>query len=318
MPSERGGGWELGDAGEFELIAAMRRRWADLAVGIGDDAAQLRVPRGEVAVASTDAAVEGIHFRRDWLTLRECGYRAVTGALSDLAAMAAAPLGVLVAIQLPASDRRVLLDLADGIGDAARAAGTVIVGGNLSAGDALGVTTTVLGAAFAPLSRAGARAGDRLYVTGALGGPAAALRTLLSGGAPPAPLRERLAAPEARIAEARWLAANGATAAVDISDGLAADARHLARASGVLAEIDVGSVPVFDGATRDDALAGGEEYELLVAAPAAPAFDEDAFRRRFGVTLTPVGRIAAGASDVRLLEAGKRVAAPTGHDHFSR
>jgi thiamine-monophosphate kinase len=226
-----------------------------------------------------------------------------------------------VAIQLPASDRGVLLDFADGIGDAARAAGTVIVGGNLSAGDALGVTTTVLGSAFAPLSRAGAGAGDRLYVTGALGGPAAALRTLLSGGAPAPALRERLAAPAARIAEARWLAANGATAAIDISDGLAADARHLARASGVVVEIDAGSVPVFDGATPDDALAGGEEYELLVAAPAAPAapaFDEDAFRRRFGVMLTPVGRIASGVSDVRLLEAGKRVAAPPGHDHFSR
>ena len=301
---------------EFELIAAMRDRWGPLAVDIGDDAAVLRVSRGESLVASTDAALEGVHCRLDWLTPRECAYRAVTAALSDLAAMAASPIGVLLAMQLPPARADVLPELADGAADAVRAAGTVIVGGNLSAGDAVGITTTVLGTAFAPLRRAGARAGDTLYVTGLLGGPAAAVRALSGGRTLPDSVRSRFAGPRARIAEGRWLALAGATAAIDISDGLAADAGHLAEASGAALEIDVDRVPVFEGATVDDALAGGEEYELLVAARAR--LDEDAFQARFGLPLTQIGRVADGPAGMTLTRRGARVAVPPGYDHFSR
>jgi thiamine-monophosphate kinase len=306
---------ELESAGEFELIDAMRERWGALAVGIGDDAAVLDVPRGERLLASTDTAVEGRHFRDDWLTSRETARRAVAGALSDLAAMAAAPIGVLVAIQLPEVRRSQLPDIADGIADAVRAAGTVIVGGNLSGGNALTLTTTVLGSAYAPLMRSGARAGDMVYVTGALGGPAAALRALAREERVADAQRERLVAPTPRLMEARWLAQQGCTAAIDISDGLAGDAAHVARASGVTIEIDVARVPVFAEATEGDALAGGEEYELLVT---APALDVDAFTGRFGLALTAIGAVTSGAGELRLLKGGNRVAAPGGYDHFSR
>lgn len=311
-------GAELGPGAEFDLIRRLRERWGPLAVGLGDDAAVLQPPRGEQLVISVDAAIEGVHFRRDWLSLREIGYRAVTAALSDLAAMAAAPRGVLVALTLSPNDDwgDALMELADGIADAVGAVGTVVIGGNIARGEPLAVTTTVVGSAFSPLRRTGARPGDLLYVTGSLGGPRAALRALESGTEPAASQRTRLARPVARIAEARWLAARGAIAAVDISDGLAGDARQLAAASDVALEIQVERVPVFSGATQQDALASGEEYELLVAARAP--FPEDEFSRRFGIPLTLVGRAVEGATAVVFTRAGKRVAGPAGYDHFSR
>ena len=133
-----------------------------------------------------------------------------------------------------------------------------------------------------------------------------------------AELRARFARPSARIAEARWLATRGAVAAIDISDGLAGDAAHLAAASNVGLEIQVDRIPVFSGATSDDAVAGGEEYELLVAA--RTPLPEHEFAERFGIALTPVGRAVDGESRVSLSVNGKRVAAPParGYDHFSR
>ena len=144
---------------------------------------------------STDAAIETVHFRREWLSLREIGYRAVTAALSDLAAMAASPKGVLVSLELSPDSVDGLLDLADGIGDAVNAASTVVLGGNLVRGDVLAITTTVVGSAYTPLTRAGARPGDLLYVTGSLGGPGAALTALRSKKNPATELRARFAHP---------------------------------------------------------------------------------------------------------------------------
>jgi len=310
----------LGPGAEFDLIRKLREHWGPLASAIGDDASVLRIPRGEQMVISTDTALETVHFRRDWLSLREVGYRAVTSALSDLAAMAATPQGFLTALQLTPESLEELLDLADGIADAARTAGTVILGGNLSRGDLLGITTTVVGSVFTPLTRVGARPGDMLYVTGALGGPTAAVKALIAGATLTASLRDRFARPLARLAEARWLAARGAIAAIDISDGLASDAAHLAAASDVSLEIQVERVPVFHGATVDDALAGGEEYELLVVA--SSALPEAEFAERFSLPLTPIGRVGPADSGkggaVRFTKAGKRVAVPSGYDHFSR
>jgi thiamine-monophosphate kinase len=307
---------ELGAGREFDLIRQLRERWGTLAVGLGDDAAVITPVRGERMVLSTDTSLEHVHFEREWLSLAEIGYRATTAALSDLAAMAATPRGVLVSVQLTPHDVPRIIELADGIADAVRAAGTVILGGNLSRGDVLGLTMTVIGGAFAPLGRHGARPGDMLYVTGALGGPAAALRALTSGETPPAAVRARFARPAARIVEARWLAARGAIACVDISDGLAADAGHLAAANDAALEIAIDRIPVFAGVGVDDALAGGEEYELLLAARAPLPHAE--FAERFGVALTAIGRVAESGKDVRLMRDGKRVAAPPGHDHFSR
>lgn len=305
----------LGAGMEFDLIRAMRDRWGALAVGLGDDAAVLEVPRGDKLVVSTDAAVENIHFRREWLSLRDVGYRAVTAALSDLAAMAATPRGVLVSITLSPATRAAIMDIADGIADAVRAANTVVVGGNLARGDTLTITTTVIGSAFAPLGRAGAAPGDLLYVTGELGAPRAALRALQGGATPEPKLLQRFARPSARLRESRWLASRGASAAIDISDGLAGDVAHLAAAGGVGVEIQLERIPVFPGASNDDALAGGEEYELLLAGRAA--FNEAEFASEFGVPLTPIGRVTDASSGVRLTRGGKLVAAPKGHDHFS-
>lgn len=305
----------LGPGAEFAMIDKLRHRWGSLARGVGDDAAILEVPRGEQLVASTDSMIEGVHFKRAWLSPREIGYRAVTAALSDLAAMGAAPLGVLVSLQLPPWARGGLSGIADGIGDAVKAAATVIVGGNLSRAGILGVTTTVLGHAFSPLRRTGARPGDILYVTGQLGGPAAALRAFKSGKKPGREARARFARPTARITESRWLTARGAVAAIDISDGLIADAGHLAAASAVGVELSPDRVPLIVGATMDDALSGGEEYELLIAGR-TPMVEAE-FRARFGLDLTAVGRVVEGPARVRM-PGGKRVAARRGHDHFSR
>jgi thiamine-monophosphate kinase len=305
----------LGPGAEFDAIRRMLARWGKRAEGIGDDAAMLRVPRGETLVASTDSAVEDRHFRREWLTPREIGYRAVTAALSDLAAMAAAPLGVLIALGVPGEWRDSLDDLADGIGDAVDAARTVIRGGNVSDASELTITTTVLGSAFSPLRRDGIRPGDGIYVTGELGGAGSALRSLASGG-DGGEHRARFVKPTARLREARAIAALGATAAIDISDGLVADARHLAAASGVLIELLTARLPTVRGASLTDALTGGEEYELIVAAPAG--IDTSAFAREFGVALTEIGIARSKSTDPHVLVDGKRVADPVGHDHFSR
>jgi thiamine-monophosphate kinase len=308
-------GTPLGPGAEFDLIRALIGRWGPLAVGIGDDAAVVDLPRGERLVVSTDAAVEHVHFRREWLSVPEIGYRAVAAALSDLAAMAATPRGVLISLVVADPAASELAQLADGIGEAVRDAGTVVRGGNVARGHELGITTTVLGSVYAPLTRSGARPGDVLAVTGALGGPAAALRALRSGTAPAEPVRSRFVRPRPRLAEARWLAARGAVACVDLSDGLAGDASHLAAASAVGLEVEVERVPVFAGASGDDALAGGEEYELLIASRAP--IDDAAFAERFGIPLTVIGRVTERDSGIRFTRAGRRVAAPRAYDHFS-
>lgn len=301
----------LGPGREFDVVRALLHRWGEQAVGIGGDCAVLDVPAGERLVVSTDTSVEEVHFRRAWLTPHEIAHRATTAALSDLAAAAARPLGVLLALSVPERWRPELDLIADGVAAAARAAGAPIVGGDLTGGAALSFTVTVLGSARRPLARSGARAGERLYVTGRLGGPAAALRAWQRGDDPLPEHRARFAAPVARVAEARWLAEHGATAAVDLSDGLVGDARHVAAASGVALWLDVDALPLVEGATLADGLGGGEEYELLVTA--AGPLDTAAFAARFGLPLTCVGEVLrAGAPGVTA-----RVDLPGGHDHFS-
>ena len=307
----------LGPGREFDAIRAMVQRWGARAHGIGDDAAIVAVPRGDVLIASVDSSVEGRHFRREWLSPRDIGYRAITAAMSDLAAMAARPLGVLVALAVPASWRDALMAITDGIGDAVERSRTVIVGGNLTDGSELSITTTVLGSAFAPLTRAGARVGDHVYVTGRLGGPGNVIAALTAGISPSPSARESFTRPTARLAEGIWLADHGASAAIDISDGLAGDLAHLAAASNVSIEIEVDRIPTVRGIARDDALRSGEEYELVVTSP--NAIDGAAFEARFSIPLSKIGRVASrdGEPSVVLLANGQRVANPSGHDHFS-
>jgi thiamine-monophosphate kinase len=304
----------LGAGAEFDAIRRMIDRWGPRAQGIGDDAAIVHLPRGDALVTSVDTAVEGHHFKAEWLTPREISYRAVAAALSDLAAMAASPLGVLVALTVPERWRGHLMALADGIGDAVDAAGTTIRGGNMSDGPELSITTTVFGTAFAPLCRSGASVGDSIYVTGRLGAPATALR-LLSKGTVPGKYRERFAHPMPRIVEALWLADRGASAAIDISDGLVADAGHLAAASGVRIELDAALVPRFADVPVEVALASAEEYELVVTAPAA--LDTAEFEGRFGLPLTRIGSVKQMRGDPVVVHGGL-AAHVHGYDHFSR
>ena len=305
----------LGPGAEFDAIRMLLARWGDRARGIGDDGAVLDVPPGQKLVVSTDSSVEGVHFHREWLTPEEIGWRATMAALSDLAAMAAMPLGVVLALTVPASWRMRLEALADGIGAAVERYGVPIVGGDVTAGERLSLAITVLGHAERPLARRGARGGDTIYVTGRLGGPGAALAAWLDGRAPMPAHRARFAHPEARLNASRWCARHGATAAIDLSDGLAGDLAHLAAASGVCAELDLERLPVLDGVTSREALASGEEYELLVT---APAFDTTAFAAAHaGLALTAIGRVVTGPTgSVRLHEHGRTVELPSTHDHF--
>ena len=305
----------LGPGPEFDAIREMLRRWGPRARGIGDDAALLDIPAGEQLAVSTDSSVEGVHFRRGWLTPHEIGYRATVAALSDLAAMAAAPVGLVSAIALPNDWQPSLHEITDGIGEAAERYLTPIVGGNITRGAQLSLTITVLGAVATALPRSGVRAGDTLYVTGELGGSAAALRRLLAGETPDPAHRARFARPAPRLRPARWLAAKGARAAIDVSDGLLAELAHLAAASGVRIALDDNAVPVAAGATLDEALRGGEEYELVVA---GDALDTAAFARENDLSLTAIGvarAVAPGESPG--VDVGGRVAPERGHDHLS-
>lgn len=307
---------DMAGGAEFDAIRSLLATWGERAVGIGDDAAVIEVPIGELMVVSTDASVENVHFRREWMSPEEIGARATAAALSDLAAMAAVPRGLLVALGVPERWRADLPHIADGIGAAAAAARCPIVGGNMSASSELSLTITVIGSAVRPLSRAGAQEGDIIYVTGLLGGPGAALRALQSGGTPSPEFRARFAAPVPRLMEARWLEERGARAAIDISDGLAADAAHLARASGVTILLDERAIPCMVGVNTDGALSSGEEYELIVAVP--PSFDVSPreFERLFGIPLTAIG-VAVGAGVEPVTLRGGASAASGGHDHMS-
>lgn len=307
----------MGPGREFDAVRALLEQWGPAARGVGDDGALLDVPAGEKLVVSTDTTVEDVHFRRSWLTAEEIGWRATQAALSDLAAMGARPLGVLLALTVPRDWRLELPALAEGIAAATRGAEAPIVGGDVTAGDRLALSITVLGHAASPLTRAAARVGDALYVTGALGGPGAALAAWTSGGAPNAAARARFARPEARIAAGAWLAAHGATAAIDLSDGLAGDVAHLAAASDVSCVLELEAIPCMAGISVEDALRSGEEYELLVA---GPALDVQAFAAaQGGLALTRIGRIEArGPAAVRAERGGAGVALPGTHDHFAR
>lgn len=308
------GGSALGPGREFDLIRAMLERWGERARGIGNDTATIDVPAGERLVVSTDASVENVHFRREWLTPREIGYRATAAALSDLAAAAAMPIGVLPTLTIPEAWLPHALELADGIGEAAQECGTFVLGGDLSGGKELALVFAVLGHAAEPLRRDSAHAGDALYLTGRLGGPFAALHAWKTGREPLPEARARFAHPEPRIREARWLAEHGAHAAIDISDGLLGDAAHIAHASELRAIIELDTLRTMAEVLPLDAAKSGEEYELLVAAP--PHLDVRPFETAFRLPLTPVGRLERGPPEVHAMMHGRRVAASGGFSHF--
>jgi thiamine-monophosphate kinase len=315
---------QLGRGAEFDLIRELLREEPDVlpegvVLGPGDDAA---VVAGGSIVLSCDLSVEGVHFRREWMSVEEIGYRAVAGAVSDLAAMAARPVGILVSLALPAAEAATLVPcLRSGIAEACRLVDAAVLGGDLSRspGGVL-IDVTAVGEATTPVLRSGARPGDVLWVTGYLGGSGAAVRAWEAGEEPAAGARRAFVRPVPRTGEARWLAERVTLhALIDLSDGLAGDAAHLAAASGVQIVLEGAAVPVHRAATPELALRGGEDYELCFAAPAG-AVDplREEFVARFGVPLTPVGRVREGKASLLLASADGEDAALSsgGFDHF--
>ncbi|HSJ26284.1 MAG TPA: thiamine-phosphate kinase [Longimicrobiales bacterium] len=323
----------LGKGAEFDLIrqilaAGGRTEPSDaIRVGPGDDCA---VVRGEGVALSVDMAVEGVHFRREWLEPEEIGYRAAAAALSDLAAMAASPLGILVALATPVDEpgdlaRRIM----EGAGAAAANLRAVLLGGDMTRTPGpVVVDVVVVGNTVRPVLRDGARPGDSLWVTGELGAAAAAVRSWTQGQQPEPAARLAYALPTPRVAEAGWLAAHNALdALLDISDGLAGDAGHMAAASGVRIILDEASIPVHPTASAvasgpDDALylalAGGDDYELCFAAPpGAVERIRDRFMDTFDVALTRVGTVHEGSGVLLRDRTGAVNPLPyAGYDHF--
>jgi len=308
----------LGPGPEFDRIRAIAGRLGPAAAGLGDDAAVIPVG-GTHLVASIDCSVEGVHFRTDWMTFREIGWRATAAALSDLAAEGAEVIGVLATVGAGSGKRETghvdpVVEIMDGVAAAVASVGGKVLGGDLVRSDKYIVDVCVLGETTRAVTRGGAKPGDGIWVTGAFGGPGAALASLMKGEKPSGPHRARFAHPEPRIAAGRWLAGHGAHAMIDVSDGLAADLGHLAAASGVSVTVAAERVPCVPGVAWAAALASGEEYELAVALPGGFGAEAE-FRTATGVSLTRIGDVGAG-SGVHVTHEGRSVAAPAGFDHF--
>jgi thiamine-monophosphate kinase len=312
---------KLGPGPEFDFIRQVARqspqRHPLVRVGPGDDCAVL----GDFAI-STDASVEGTHFRREWLSAEEIGWRAASAALSDLAAVAADPVAILVSLVFPERDRAGFAELVmRGATAAAHAVGATLIGGDVAAGGLFVIDVVVIGKVGEPVLRSGARADDELWVTGKLGGAAAAVHAWLTQRPVEAEARRRYAHPHPRIAAARWLREHITLhALIDLSDGLYGDAAHLAAASGVRIDIDAAAIPIDEasGATHEQAATGGEDYELCFTAPPGQVQRVRAeFEAAFSMPLTRVGHVSEGAGVyARAADGTARPIERAGYQHF--
>jgi thiamine-monophosphate kinase len=309
--------------GELELIAAIESALADrsgrLVRWTGDDAAVTRAR--PYAVTSIDTIVDGVHFRRATHGLRDIGWKALATALSDLAAMGAEVGEAYVSVVLP-GDVDEPLELVRGMDELAAECGATIAGGDVVQGPVLVLTVAVTGWANTEdelVGRDGARPEDLVGLTGVLGGSEAGRRALeageagTGGGGEPAGDRAELATrhlrPRPRLAEGRALAAAGATAMIDLSDGLATDARHVAERSDVELRVRLADLPCAPGVSARQAATGGDDYELLVTVPPRRRDAAEA-----AAPLTWVGEVSAGRGLVLLGPDGP-VSGLTGYEH---
>lgn len=286
---------------ELAFIERLRRAGPHAPPGecwIGDDAAVLD---GGLLFA-TDTLVEGVHFDLAWCSGADVGWKALVVNLSDLAAMGGTPRAAVVALVAPRGRTGLADEVAAGVREAAAVFDCPIVGGDTSAGDALVVTVSVLGMAAhnGAVLRSGAKPDDAIFVTGQLGGAAAALRALGSSTTV-SPGLERLRRPTPRLEEGRSAALAGATAMIDISDGLSGDLAHICKESGVGVEIKASAIPKAPMATLDDALGGGDDYELCFTAADKRSVNE-AFELAGLETPCCIGHVTSGRQ--MLLEDG--------------
>ena len=337
----------LSAPGELDLIDRIRARASrtatpGLRLGIGDDCALLSPRAGEEIAVTTDLTVSGLHFDTAWHPAEAVGHRTLARGLSDLAAMGARPLAAFLSLALPqellqntkARSAAAWIDrFLDGFLALAEATGTPLAGGDLAESPLFTADVVLVGAVARgkALLRSSARPDDLLYVTGSLGGSAAGLARLralveeMPAGKQPriparmAPMLAPHLSPQPRLAVGQALVRRKlATAAIDLSDGLSSDLAHICEESRVRAEIDSASLPFFPGATLDQALNGGEDYELLFTASAGTRVP----RSVAGVPVTRIGRIlraSAGHAQVTLMTAsGSEPLAPQGWQHFAQ
>jgi thiamine-monophosphate kinase len=318
------------DLTEDELIAAIGRVLSgagpEVLVGPGDDAAVVQPGSGEL-VLTTDAMVEGVHFLIDRTTPRDLGYKAIAVNVSDIAAMGGSPRFALCALTLTDTiDAAWVVELAGGMRECCDEFALSLVGGNLSRGGELSIVVSVTGEVGPgrAVRRGGARPGDRIVVTGSLGGAAAGLRVSSQRSWSPdeRDALRRSMRPVPRVGEAAILSAHGVTSMMDVSDGLALDLSRLCRASDVGARIEIARLPIHPAATVTEALGGGEDYELLATLPGLDAAEEARaeLREGFGVSLSEIGAIigAEGGEPLVAVEADgtERPVAIEGWDHF--
>ena len=322
VPGPIAPGATVGDVGEFGLIRLFSGRFEQgprVFVGPGDDAAVVRAPKGHVVV-STDLLVEGRHFRRDWASATDVGRRAAAQNLSDVNAMGGRATALTVGLTLPADlPAQWVVDLADGIAEEAALVGASVVGGDLTRGSEIVVAVTVLGECeVAPVLRSGAGPGDVLAICGRQGWAAAGLAVLGRGFRSPRAVVEAHKRPQPPYDAGPAAASGGATAMIDVSDGLVADTRHLAEDSGVDIDVWTSAFTVDEplravGAALgldplEFVLGGGEDHPLVATFSADVALPEGF--RQIGTVATAAGTVGSVTVD------GESYEGPEGWSHF--
>lgn len=310
----------VSELGEFGLLALIRERLGaspDLVIGPGDDAAEISVPSGSVLISS-DLLVEGRHFRRDWSSATEIGRKAAAVNLSDINAMGGTASAITVSLGVP-GDLPVtwVLELADGLAAECAAVGASVAGGDITAAESVVIAVTAVGSAARSVRRDTATAGDVVGFAGTLGLAGAGFATLSRGFRSPRAAVDAHRVPAPPYAAGPQAAAAGATSLIDVSDGLVADLGHIARASGVIVDLDTAALPVAEWVTTvaealgrdalDFVLTGGDDYALV-----------GTFAGVVPDGWTSIGSVRSPGADEEpgVMVDGAPFSGPAGHQHF--